>query len=497
MKVIRALSRLLPVLVCLMPGVAAADIGPENVLLLWNSEQPDSQAVRDAYVARHPGVREFDLDDGTIPFGTIGRNGYNNRILAPLRDFINGVTTGEDISSEIMVIVTTRGIPGRINGDDEMELFSTWCSLESELSLLQQDLESSQGVTPFLPSRTSGPIDNPYHLFNSGVPIENFNRSQIKTPRNWVAVNGPGGAQMFRVQGMTPGNYYLVCRLDAAPTDVGESTEITAVEHVINMLDRSQNLIIGKCDVQALLDEFGAANQLDDDGFSPLYPARDDFGLTAAELSSNGWDVTHDETNNFVFQAELADPLKPLIVFGSYGENHDIGAGEDPPGEGVYAESYLYHPGCVFVSYESFNGESIVTGLPRGGQQQALDFISAGGTFTIPTVKEPFTFPQADLEFFVVNFYERGFTFAEAAYMAMPALSWQSVPIGDPLARAQVFDTINPDLTADGLVDPRDLYAYFAAPLDVNCDNEVDENDAYDMRDAVRRNESTTVVNRD
>ncbi|MCA9311664.1 MAG: hypothetical protein KDA21_10695, partial [Phycisphaerales bacterium] len=339
----------LAVLFCAPGALAAPALGPENVLVLWNSRRAESQAIRDAYVAAHPGVREFDLDNNGVGTASISRASYTSLIRDPLRDFLNGVTTGNDISDEIVCIVTTRGLPGRINGGDEFEVFSTFSSLESDLVLLQQDFDLTQGVTPLLPTRDAGPIDNPWHLsVHTGKGALEFDRSNIKTPLTWVAVNMAGGGQTFRVQSLTPAFMYLVCRLDAAPTDVGMPGEVSAVDHTIALINRSQNLWVGQCDVQVLLDEYGNAQQLDDDGYSPLYPARDDFELTRNAMVAAGWDVTHDETNSWIEQGDLADPGKPLIVFGTYGENHDaVGAGEDPPGDGTYTLDYLYHRGCA------------------------------------------------------------------------------------------------------------------------------------------------------
>lgn len=492
------LLRYLVLVVCaVITAIPAAAIEPENVLVLWNSRRAESQAIRDAYVALYPGVHEFDLDNNGVGTASINRTNYTSLIRNPLRDFINGITTGDDISDQVICIVTTRGLPGRINGGDEMQLFSTWSSLESDLVLLQQDFDLTQGTSAFLPTRDAGPIDNPWHFsLSSGQPATSFSRATVKDPLNWIAVNGPGGVQSFRVQGLDPGDIYLVCRLDAAPTDEGMPEEVTAVEHTLAMLDRAQNLRVGQCDVQVLFDEFGNPNQLDDDGLSPLYLARDDFELAAAAMTADGWAVLHDETNNWVEQSELPDPAKPLIVFGTYGENHDVFAGDDPPGDGEYVYDYLYHPGCIFVSYESFNGDSIVTGNRRQNQAQALEFISAGGTFAVPTIKEPFTFTQTDLEPLTQYFFAEGFTFAEAAYMSIPSLSWQSTPIGDPLVRVTVYPTTDPDINGDDLVDANDLYAHFALPSDLNCDGMINAQDAVDLRNGIRQSEPGDVAAR-
>jgi len=68
---------------------------------------------------------------------------------------------------------------------------------------------------------------------------------------------------------------------------------------------------------------------------------------------------------------------------------------------------------------------------------------------------------------------------AEAAYSAIPGLSWQNTPVGDPLARVSLTrPTIVGDLTGDGAVDGADLSTVLsswgvegpALPADLNHD---------------------------
>ncbi|MEC9372947.1 MAG: GC-type dockerin domain-anchored protein, partial [Planctomycetota bacterium] len=88
---------------------------------------------------------------------------------------------------------------------------------------------------------------------------------------------------------------------------------------------------------------------------------------------------------------------------------------------------------------------------------QSLDWIPRGGSFAFAHVAEPFTAFIVDLETFADNFYLRGLSFAEAAYSALPALSWQNVPIGDPLAVVMTDPANGADLTGDGRVNAADL----------------------------------------
>jgi len=432
---------------------ASAALRPDQVLLVYNSASAESQAIRNAYVAAHPGVAEFDLADPNLPAGGIPRSTYIQRVRDPLRAHLEEPLGGAPRAERIVAIATTRGLPARIDGAREFQITSTWASLESELTLLHQDLET--GGVGALDTRAAGPIDNPYH---TGVdPADSFDRSSILDGKTFVAEPAPLTAEYWALPDLTPGDMYLVCRLDAAPT-----AERDAVANTIALIDRSVDLSVDTRLVGALLDEYtGTFNALDDDGLHADFPAWDDFGDAAIVLAAAGVGARHDESFDFIEGVDLDDPDAPLLVLGSYGENHDIaGRGEDPPGAGTYVGTAYpaLHPASVFASYESFNGSSIVSGIRRQGQGQALDFISAGGGFAFAHVAEPFTFAVADLAEFARAFYLDGLSFAEAAYIATPAIGWQNTPIGDPLATATLFTSAHPaDLNADGAIDGADL----------------------------------------
>ncbi|MEC9372756.1 MAG: hypothetical protein VYC34_02895, partial [Planctomycetota bacterium] len=348
-------------LIALLAPQARAQLQESQVLILFNSQNAESQAVRDLYVAAHPGVVEFDINDTAVQPGNIVRNDYLTKIRDPLRAFLN--TTGPNpLSQQIVAIVTTRGLPARIralgSGTDEFQLYSTYASLESELTLLQQNLEGpGAGVFAF---NYSGAIDNPYHRL-LGQPIGNFDRSQIETQRGFLF--NPAGA--WFINGLTPGDFYLVTRLDSAP---GAST--TALEEIEALINRSMNLSVIRCDVQAFFDEYPSAagcNQLDDDSFGPAFPGGDDFGNTTDLLINEGFNATHDETFEFFEGPEIPDQSHPILILGTYGENHRLNnCGENPAGAGVYVQTYSnIHPAAVFHSIESFNGNSIIDGTIR------------------------------------------------------------------------------------------------------------------------------------
>lgn len=424
------------------------------MLLLYNSRNDESQAVRDLYVAARPGVVELDLDRANVNPGQIARPAYLARIAAPVASFLrsNDPATGAPYFERIAAIATTRGLPGRFAGGGEFTVASSWASLESELTLVLQDLESGA------PPPRDGAIDNPYHL-RINQPITSFSRAHAGDPRTGDQV-APGAWRLLG-QGATPdlapGDIFLVCRIDAAPTPGA-----TAIENIAALLDRSQSLIVRRSQTQALFDEYACPDQLDDDGYTSLFPATADFELAHAHMLDRAILSTHDQTASFITQPDLPDPALPLIALASYGSTHShAGCGEPAPGDGTTSNTWIalydLHPAATFHSIESFNGDSIIDGDPRQEQGQALDFIAFGGSFAFASLREPFTFGLADIQPHLDNLLDHNLSFAEAAYSAIPALSWQITPVGDPLARVRL--ACDGDATGDQRVDFSDVNA--------------------------------------
>lgn len=476
---------------------ASAQLQQENVLLVWNSRDAESQGVRDLYLARYPGVLEFDLD--SVPLSNsnaVSRSNFDALIRDPLRDFINGVDTGNDLSQQIVCLITTRGVPVRINSTvagDEFSFASTWTSVESELTLLQQNLTTAGAAS--LQFRYSGSIRNPYHArFNQ--PITGFSRASVQTARTF-GVRQTAGFQSWEAIGLTPGDLYVVCRLDAQPANGN-----TALQEVEALLDRAHNAAFACGSGRALLDEFAGADQLDDEGIPNIYPPTDsserfefnDYERTRDVLESLNIPVTYDDTSNFVDPDELPDDL-PLFVLSTYGENHDVDGSENPSGAGDYIDRYTFHPGAIFLSIESFNGDSIFDGTGRGNQGQVLDAVSGGAAFTVGHIREPLAYSVPDTRILVENMLVHGMTFAEAVWSAIPALSWQQVPIGDPLATLQIVPG-GAERNGDGVLDVEDVYTYLGrTPIDLDCDGIVSSSDIETVRDGVRTNEPVDIVN--
>src|SRR5690606_22121499 len=134
------------------PAPVAGEILPSQVLVIYNSANTDSLAVRDYYVTARPGVESLDLADPTLLPGTISYANFLTKIRNPLRAYL-----GQDNhKTQYLVFVLTKGIPHRLQdtdvpnigldvfqvGDETFENHDNTCaSVDSELTLVLQDLE--------------------------------------------------------------------------------------------------------------------------------------------------------------------------------------------------------------------------------------------------------------------------------------------------------------------------------------------------------------------
>jgi hypothetical protein len=166
-----------------------------------------------------------------------------------------------------------------------------------------------------------------------------------------------------------------------------------------------------------------------------------------------------------------------IVILATYGYNGDEDSGEHYLlNEGV-GGGKLFNcvNGAVFTSIESFNALTMfsdVSTLPAPIHQgKIVDFIEMGGTGAIGHAFEPLSDAVIDNLYLHYNFLadENGdgladLTFIEAAYSAIPYLSWSEVVIGDPLMRiaygpgAEVWTRLTGDANNDGRVTYYDLY---------------------------------------
>ncbi|MBN1511811.1 MAG: hypothetical protein JXB13_07335 [Phycisphaerae bacterium] len=439
---------------------ARGEIAEDRVLVVYNSASADGAALKDAYLAAHPGIPASNvlaLNDASLLVADLSPADFVSKVRDPIRAFLSAA--GYPDPSDIIAIVLIRPFPHRVLDSDNALVGdnptaagteflppssggqgdATFASVDAELVLLWQDLYGGEAGDT-MDSLSDDVIDNPYH--QGVLPIDSYSRSSIATAKTFT--NTSNVAWTLSGSGSTklkPGDLYLVCRVDGA-------THAAAAASIA----RAQRIHASRGVARVILDEFDLSTgaDLDDDALFATgdpFNAGDDYEETTAILLADGWDVRYDDMFDFISSSE--EP-SPLIAYASYGENHDLsGRGEDPPGTGTYISGFQFVPGAMFNTVESYNGRALNGLGTLFGQEQAADFIAAGGTFAIGMVFEPLSFSIPDNEFLFVNMLVRGMQWGEAAYTSLPVLSWQHVVLGDPLAWIGVLGDLDLDRDAD------------------------------------------------
>jgi len=270
----------------------------------------------------------------------------------------------------VYYLVTTAGVPLKITGTKHME--GDYASVDSELTLLYTDLKTGK------PHPLAGPTPNPFF----------GNRDR------------PFSHPQFPI--------YLVTRLAAYDFD-----------GVKGMIDRSLAAVNrGKFVIDlSSADDSPGNNWLRD---AAILLPRDRVVL--------------DETSTPVYDQ------KNVIGYAGWGSN-DAHHDRRFPG-------FRWLPGAVMTEFVSTDGRTFerppASWTPSdswsnrpgffGGSPQSLaaDYILEGATGASGHVDEPYLTmtPRPDL---LLPAYYHGRNLAESYYLAIPALSWQNIVLGDPL----------------------------------------------------------------
>ena len=409
---------------------------PEQVLVIYNSHNADSAAVFNHYNARRPGVLGLDLNDPTLTASQVNFADFELKVRDPIRSHL----ATNSLAEQVIVLTLTKGLPHRIvdlgpvarlgdipddAGDAVRAGNATYASVDSQLTLLWQDLRSRPGGGESggsMDSYADNFVVNP--LFKRSAPIDSHDRSSIMEPFSFKKnKDGPSWRWRRRARGAAAadaGRIYLTTRLDG-PT----------VEDVQAMIVRAVNPVYDRQSDQFVLDE---SQQSDMDG--------GDYDAAAAGLRSNGFAaVRHDRSADFLIgtAGTVADtnatPIGgPVAFLASYGGNN---AGD----QAGYVATFdgQITGGAIMNTLESYNGRAFGRVDGFRDQGQLSQWVEAGGTFGVGNVYEPFASNLARSAILLDNFLVRGLSWAEAAWSSIPFLSWQQVVLGDPLAVA-AFD---------------------------------------------------------
>jgi hypothetical protein len=167
-------------------------------------------------------------------------------------------------------------------------------------------------------------------------------------------------------------------------------------------------------------------------------------------------------------------PGQAAILAATFGRNGDEGSTSNYILKGGPNGGALFNlvNGAVFTSIESFNAVTMFSDcntLPVS-QGKLVDFIEIGGTGAVGHSFEPLPSATINNEFLFYNLLadndddgKADLTFVEAAFTAIPFLSWSEVVIGDPLMRiaygpgGPAWQRRQGDANLDGLVNFKDV----------------------------------------
>lgn len=507
-----------------LAGVADAQLRANEVLVVYDSRIADSAEVAEYYASVRPQARLLDLASTGAAATTPGDISYAN-FVSRLRDPIRAHLTATGAAKSTRCIVLTKGLPHRIQdtdvpnvGDDPTGLITefngndiTCASVDSELTLLWQNLNTGEAGGS-ADSLSDGLIVNPY--WRARLPISTYTTANIQTAKV-LGTTAPGPVRTIAGSGatrLTPGDIVLVSRLDA-PTIAG----------VRGMIDRAQAINYDTENDVILLDASGSDNianptantELDNIGGAPFTVifGGDDYEKTRDQMNADGrWlasRVVYDQFGGQFYvgprvdyQNVVVSIMQPLALLATFGANH---GGTYPATAGgqsasnTYVDSFNYANGAIFNTIESYNGRAF-GGLTAGGtnQEQASDFLAAGGTFAIAHVWEPLAATIPDNEQIAANFLRGQMTWAEAAWSSIGSLSWMHIVLGDPLATPW---RTREDQRADGAPTIDDLAVWERrSPTDplknINRAGAADDADRQLLMQSLRFGERSDLINR-
>jgi uncharacterized protein (TIGR03790 family) len=345
-----------------------------NVLVVANEASPSSVEIAEYYAQRRQVPAEQLLKIRTSVADQVSRVEFDRTIHSPIAEWL--ARTGS--YDRILYIVLTKGVPLRVAGQGGGRT-TTIASVDSELTLLYRRA-TGQPVSP------NGNVPNPYFLGDS----------QASAARRFSHV-----AQ----------DIFLVTRLDGFST-----ADVKA------LIDRG---LAPATNGRVILDQRAGITDKPNDWLAAAAKKLDAQGL--------GDRVVLEQTSR------LVESQKDVLGYYSWGSND--------PALMSRAPSVGFAPGALAALFVSTDARTF-TEPPaewkpgpweskqsyHAGSPQSLtgDLVRAGVTGAAGYVNEPYldTSIRPDILF---PAYFAGFNLAEAFYLALPALSWQSVIIGDPL----------------------------------------------------------------
>lgn len=356
----------------------------ESVVVVFNQNLPDSEAVAQHYAAKRRipknQILGLDLPDKE----TVSRAVFQKKLQLPLaaifreRGWFEFENPAEEKAEEavpqvkkssIRYLTLCYGVPLRIQSDRTIQ--------EEGMEELPPEMRRNQAAV----DSELATLPNPLKLYGCRPnPVYGATNSLTIRPENGIL---------------------MVARLD------GPSPQI-AKRLVDKAVAAEQNGLWGR----AYFDLRGLE--------SGEYKLGDDWIAHAAALSRHLGFETYEDRNPGTFPATL--PISHAALYAGWYDAHVSG----PFRRGEVE----FMPGAVAYHLHSYSAWTVRSKTERW----VGPLLEAGATATMGCVYEPYLDLSPHLHIFFESLF-RGFSFGEAAYASQLALSWQTTVVGDPLYR--------------------------------------------------------------
>jgi uncharacterized protein (TIGR03790 family) len=362
----------------LLSVVAAAAAEPgSTVVVVYNSDMPESKQVADYYAERRnvPGAQVLGLP---LPkTEAISRADYVEKLQKPFLKKLEAAKlhvpakNGPDAWA-FRYVLLCYGVPTKILPDLELKE-DVPTSLQTELRRTDASVDSQLAcITLKEKPIWTGPTANPFFAATNAAVLQ---------PAN--------GALM-------------VTRLDGPSPAIAKGLVDKAIEAETNGLWG-----------RAYIDARGITNG--------GYKLGDDWMRATAEFVRQvGYETELDEKPTS-FPASY--PMSQIGIYAGWYEQGVSGPFARPEVEFV--------PGAFAYHLHSFNARVLRTAT----EHWTGPLLAKGATITFGSVEEPYLFGTPDFATFCTRFIYLRFSFGEAAYVAQNSLSWQTIAVGDPLYR--------------------------------------------------------------
>ena len=397
-------------------GLRVAEGAGNEVLVIYNSQSPDSEAVARHY-ARRRSVPESQLLGLRLPqTATLSRADYVSAIQEPLRRHLVAKGLAEWVPdssplppgrkalaqkrlrlvrSEIRYLLLCYGVPWYIPQDP---------SLRSD----------TQGIPPQL-QRNDASVDDELAL----LPRLGFDDPIATAPNPVVGVTN--GAQIHPTNGV-----FMVTRLDGPTPEIARGLVDKALEAESRGLWGHAYI-----DLRAITNgPYGLGDRM----------------ITNAAVAAKrlGFETFVDNQSATL---GVGYPLSQVALYVGWYDSGVTGP--------FYRASVEFQPGAFAYHLHSFSAAN----LRSASENWVGPLLARGATATMGCVAEPYLEFTPNPAMFLERWGYVGMTLGEAATAAHPVLSWQTVVVGDPLYRPFGRSLAEDGKRLDDANDPWTAYA--------------------------------------